>query len=364
MKIRGDQQEFLHGIQYVQNVISQRATLPILSHILIKAEEQKVTLSGTDLEVGVTCPIPVSIEEEGGITLPARKFADIIKELPVSEVVIHAKKNNMASIECGKVFFRIAGLPKEDFPKFPSFGEKETLVLPQKTFQTMIQMTSFAMSFDETRYVLNGVFLKADGGRLTLVATDGRRLALIEKTLENPAREGMEMVVPTKAIQELNRILKGDGNLKIFKRENQVLFDLGEASLITRLVEGEYPNYQQVIPKETGDKVRIDRQELLQATRRASLLTSQESQSVKFDVLKDKVVVSKSSSEIGEAREELEAQYRGKEFSIGFNPHYLIDGLKNINDEEVHLELEGPEKPGVIRTKDRFIYIVLPMQLS
>ena len=272
MKIRCDRQEFLKGIQYVQNIISSRATLPILSNILLKAEQNRLTLAGTDLEVGVVCHIPVTIEEEGGITLPAKK--------------------------------------------------------------------------------------------LILVATDGRRLALIEKGLDTPVMEELEVIVPTKAVQELNRILKAQGDVKLFRKENQILFDLGEVSLISRLVEGEFPNYQQVIPNEGKEKLLVDRQEFLQATRRASLLTTQESQSVKFDLLKDKVVVSKSSSELGEAREELDAQYRGKEFSIGFNPHYLIDGLKNIEEKEVQLELEGPEKPGVIRTKGRFLYIVLPMQLS
>ena len=364
MKIVCDRQELLKGIQYVQNAISSRATLPILSNLLLKAEHTKLTLAGTDLEVGVICHIPVSIEEEGGITLPAKKFGDIIKELSESEVVLHAKKNNMVSIECGKSFFRLAGLPKEDFPKFPPFGDKEIVTLPQKTVQAMLQMTSFAMSFDETRYVLNGVLFKLEGEKATLVATDGRRLALIEKTLGSPTKETFEMIVPAKAVQELNRLLKNQGDLKVYKKENQVQFDLGDVSLTSRLVEGEFPNYQQVIPKETEEKLLVDREGFLQATRRASLLTSQESQSIKFDLLKNKVVVSKTSSELGEAREELEAAYQGKEFSIGFNPQYLIDGLKNLEQKEVHLELEGPEKPGVIRTKDRFIYIILPMQLS
>ena len=364
MKIVCDRQELLKGIQYVQNTISSRATLPILSNILLKAEQARLTLAGTDLEVGIICQIPVSVEEEGGITLPAKKFGDIVKELPETEVSLHAKKNNMVSIECGKAFFRIAGLPKEDFPKFPPFGDKEILTMPQEILQSMLQRTSFAMSFDETRYVLNGILFKVGEGKVTLVATDGRRLALVEKTLEAPTKEAFEMIIPTKAVQELNRLLKNRGDLQVYKKDNQVRFDFGEVSLISRLVEGEFPNYQQVIPKETEEKISVDREEFLRATRRASLLTSQESQSVKFDLLKNKMVVSKTSSELGEAREELDAAYQGKEFSIGFNPHYLIDGLKNLEQKEIHLEVEGPEKPGVIRTKDRFVYIILPMQLS
>ena len=269
----------------------------------------------------------------------------------------------MVTIECGKCFFRLPGLPKDDFPKFPSFGNELRLVIPQQLLKTMLRMTSFAMSYDETRYVLNGVLFKCGEKSLTLVATDGRRLACIEKVLEKEWKSPYEMIVPTKTIQELNRILQ-EGEVGFIKKENQVLFDLGETFVISRLIDGEFPNYEQVIPKESPEKVLLNREQFLQAARRAGLLTSQESQSIKLDLLKDKIIVSKMSPEAGEAREEIEAEYKGRELTIGFNPNYIIEGLKNITEEDVAFELEGPEKPGVIRTKDRYIYIVLPMQIS
>lgn len=363
MKIRCEKEELLNGIQTVQNVVSNRATLPILLNILLETQKKKLYLAGTDLDVGITTAVDVEVEEEGSVTVPAKKFGDIVKELPNEGCVLSTKKNHIVTIECGKCFFRLPGLPKDDFPKFPTFGNEPKLTLPQNVLKAMLRATSFAMSYDETRYVLNGVLFKCGEKTLTLVATDGRRLACIEKELENGWKIPQEMIVPTKAVQELNRLLQ-EGEVGIVKKENQVLFDLGEVTIISRLVDGEYPNYEQVIPKEIPEKIRINREQFLQAARRAGLLASQESQSIKLDLLKNKIIVSKITPEAGEAREEVEAEYKGTEFTVGFNPNYIIDGLKNISEENVAFELEGPERPGVIRTKDRYVYIVLPMQLS
>ena len=365
MKIRCEKNIFLKGVQTVQNIVSARAALPILSNILLETQKKSLYLAGTDLDVGIATSIEAEIEEEGAITLPAKRLGDVIKELPEEECVLSTKKNNMVTLECGKCFFRLPGLSKDDFPKFPIFENEPKFILPQEVLKTMLRMTSFAMSHDETRYVLNGILFEVNEKSLVLVATDGRRLAYIEKALETGRREPYAMIIPTKTIHELNRLLQEAGEVKLIKKENQVLFDLGETSILSRLIDGEFPNYEQVIPKETRDeKIRVNREQFLQATRRASLLTSQESQSIKLDLLKDKVVVSKISAEAGEAREEVEAEYKGKELTIGFNPNYIIDGLKNISEPDIAFELEGPEKPGVIRTKDHYIYIVLPMQIS
>jgi len=363
MKVRCEKESLLKGVQTVQNVVSNRATLPILSNMLLETQKKSLYLAGTDLDVGIATHVEVEVEEEGAITIPAKKFGDIIKELPAGECVLSTKKNNMITIECGKCFFRLPGLPKDDFPKFPSFGGEPRLSMPQQLLKTMLRMTSFAMSYDETRYVLNGVLFKCGEKSLTLVATDGRRLACIERVLEKEWKSPYDMIVPTKTIQELNRILQ-EGEVGLIKKENQVLFDLGETAVISRLIDGEFPNYEQVIPKESLEKVLLNREQFLQATRRAGLLTSSESQSIKLDLLKDKIIVSKTSPEAGEAREEIEAEYKGRELTIGFNPNYIIEGLKNIEDMDVAFELEGPEKPGVIRTKDHYVYIVLPMQIS
>jgi len=364
MRIKCEKEDLLKGVQAVQNVASTRASLPILSNILVETQKKRLYLAGTDLDVGIGTYVDIHLEEEGAVTVPAKKFSDIIKELPEGECVISTKKNNVMTLESGKCFFKLPGLPKDDFPKFPSFGSEPKLVLPQQLLKTMLRVTSFAMSYDETRYVLNGILFKCGEKSITLVATDGRRLACIEKILEKEWKNPYEMIIPTKTVQELNRLLQEKEEVEITKKENQVLFGLGETLIVSRLIDGEFPNYEQVIPKEAQEKIRINREQFLQATRRAGLLASQESQSIKLDVLKNKMIVSKTSSESGEAREEVEADYTGKEMTIGFNPNYIIDGLKNISEEDVAFEVGGPEKPGVIRTKDRYVYIVLPMQIS
>lgn len=363
MRLEGDKETLLKGISTVQNAISTRSTLPILSNILLETTKKGLTITGTDLDIGIITTVPVKIINPGSITVPAKKFLDIIKELPDAPIIISVRKNNMMHITCENSQFKIMGIPKDDYPKLPEFKDKDSVVLEQSLLKTMLNMTSFAMSRDETRYILNGVYITIKKNLIRMVATDGRRLALIEREIELPKHVDRKVIIPIKAVQGLQRDLKEDGEVTILFGGNQIMFDLGESIILSRLLEGEFPSYEQVIPKELKDKVVVDREKLLLATRRASLLTSQDSQGIKMDVEKGKMVISKQSPDIGEAREELEIDYKGPQFSIGFNPHYIMDVLKNLDEQAIGFELENPEKPGVIRTKDKYIYVVLPMQL-
>ncbi|MEA3305220.1 MAG: DNA polymerase III subunit beta, partial [Candidatus Omnitrophota bacterium] len=298
------------------------------------------------------------------ITIPAKKFSDIIKELPEAMITISAKKNNMVHITCENSQFKIMGIPKDDFPKLPEFKDKDTIRLSQSMLKTMLNMTSFAMSRDETRYVLNGAYLVMAKNTIRVIATDGRRLALIEREIELPGHVDKKFIIPAKTVQELNRNLKEEGELSLSFGNNQIMLNLGGSIIISRLIEGEFPDYEQVIPKESKDKIIIDRDKFFLAAKRASLLTSQDSQAIKLDIGKDRMVISKNSPDIGEAKEELGITYTGSPFSIGFNPYYIMDVLKNLNGDMVDFELHDPEKPAVIRTKDKYIYVLLPMQLS
>ena len=365
MKIMCKKEDLVNGINTVQNAVSTKSTLPILSNILLDASNDILTLTGTDLDMGIMCKVPVKVSEPGALTIPAKKFADIIKELPDAEITIITKKNNTFTISCKTAVFKIMGLPKEDFPKFPDFKNKKTAKLEQAVLKNMISMTSFAVSKDETRYILNGVFFVIKDGVVKLVATDGRRLAMMEMEVAIPKAMDEHVIVPTKTMQELNKNLSDGGEVEVIFSENQILFNLGETVIISRLIEGEYPDYDQVIPKEGKNKVSVNREDLLLATKRVGLLTNLGSQAIQFDIHKNGVVISKNSPDIGEAKEELGASYSGSDLSIGFNPAYIIDVLKNIKDEGVVLELgTSAEKPGVIRTKDKYIYVVLPMQLT
>jgi DNA polymerase-3 subunit beta len=255
------------------------------------------------------------------------------------------------------------GLAREEFPKLPEFKDKEVIKFEQSALKQMLILTSFAVSFDETRYILNGILFKVNKNNLTMVATDGKRLAIIERKLGRDFEKEINIIIPIKTIHELNRNLKDEGDISMILGNNQVLFDLGGVVIISRLIEGEFPDYRQVIPPASNAKMKIDRAQFLLAVRRASLLSTPDYQAVKLELFKNKLVVSKSTPDVGESREDVVVEYQGKELAIGFNPNYLIDVLKNLTEESVEFELSDSEKPGVIRING-YVYIVLPMRLS
>ncbi|MCM8783850.1 MAG: DNA polymerase III subunit beta [Candidatus Omnitrophica bacterium] len=361
MKIRVKRKDLIEAVQALQNVVSTRVTLPVLANFLMETQKDTLVMIATDLDIGISKSIPVDVQEEGKITVPAKRFSEIIKELPEEgEINISVKKNNSIHITQETCFFKLMGIPAEEFPKIPKIEKEEDLILEQNELKKMLDLTIFAVSHDEARYILNGILFDFGDKVLNLVATDGRRLSLVNKEIEKTG--SFQMIVPLKTIQELNRLLRDEGKIKIIQSENQVCFKLDETQIISRLIEGEFPNYQQVIPEEKKAKLKVKKEPFLQAVKRASLFTTAESLSVKIEVFKDKLVISKIVPEIGEAREEIPVEYGGKEFAIGFNPYYLIDALKNIKEEEIPFELEDPDKPGVIRLPN-YIHIVLPMQL-
>jgi DNA polymerase III subunit beta len=363
MKIEVAKDVLLNGIQKVHNVISAKSTLPILSNILLEAQQGKLKLTATDLDIGISCVIPVDTLEPGVITIPAKRFGDIIKELPDDEVNINTKKNNLITIETTSCQFKIMGLPYEDFPKLPEFKEGGVIKIEQSVLKEMLALTSFAVSVDETRYILNGILFKIHQNNLTLVATDGKRLAIMEKKLQQSSEKSLHIIVPLKTIQELNRNLQDNGELSMLLGNNQVLFDLGGVVIISRLIEGEFPDYQQVIPVAADNKITIYRDQFLLAVKRAALLSTPDYQAVKLEVFKNKLVVSKSTPDIGESREEVVVEYAGREIVIGFNPSYLMDVLKNLKEEKIEFEVTDTEKPGVLRIGG-YVYIVLPMRLN
>lgn len=364
MKICSSKQDLLKGIQTAQSAISAKATLPILSNILIETKSGGLQLTATDLDIGISCFTPAKILEKGSITVPSKKIGEIVRELPEDDIIIEVKKNDTVVLTCGECMFRLIGLTADQFPKLPKLQDKQSLVLEQSTLKDMLVKTSFAMSFDETRYVLSGTLFIIDNNSITAVATDGRRLALVKKDLNQKIGFEKRIIIPHKTISELNKILSGGQDVKLIFGENQVLFQLQDVMIISRLIEGEFPKYQEVIPKQIKERMIINREGFLSGVKRASLLTSPESQSIKIDIFKDKMVISKVAPNIGEAKDEINIEYKGKEISTGFNPHYLIDVLRNIDQEEVVMELTGAETPGVIRTPDNYIYVVLPMQLT
>ena len=364
MKAYISREHLLKGIQTIYPIIPTRSTLPILSHILIETRKESIHLVGTDLEMGISCSVPAQVSEDGAIAIPAKRFHDLVKELPNSSLLLHTRKNQQVSIECEKGLFKIVGLPKEEFPRLPHTEDQDLLVIDQGVLQAMLALTAFAVSRDESRYILTGILFISKGGWLKLVSTDGRRLALVERQAMTPTKVEHHVIVPFKAIAELLRLLGEGPTVKISLKENHIAFDLGNTQIISRLIEGRFPNYEQVIPTASPQKLLVSREALLLAARRISLWTTQDSPSIRFDLRTEQIILSKQTPEVGEAHEELCAKYSGPEFSIGFNPDYIVDVLKALPDGDIEFELPGPDRPGVIRTKDHYTYIVLPMQLN
>ncbi len=364
MKARILRENFLKGIQTVSPIVPTRSTLPILSHLLIETKKDAIQITGTDLEIGITTTIPAEILEEGSIAIPAKRLSDLLKELPNEMLQLGSKKNQQASIECGKGVFKIMGLSKEEFPHLPHSVSHEAISIQQNLLQKMLSLVVFSVSKDESRYVLTGILFVSKKNTLRLVATDGRRMAMIDREVKSAPAGEQNRIVPEKTINELIRLLGGEEAVKISFKESQIVFDLGNTILISRLIDGKFPNYEQVIPAESPHRLRASREEFLLAVRRIGLWSTQESPSIRFDLAADKLTVSKQTPEVGEAHEQITVEYSGPEFSIGFNPNYLIDVLKVLPEEQIEIELPGPDRPGVMRTKEHYVYIVLPMQLS
>lgn len=364
--------DLVKGIQTVQNIISARSTLPILSHIFMETKDKQLRLVSTDLETGIECFIPANILSPGAITIPARKIGEIVRELPEAEVNLSVKEG-MVTIGCQKGIFRIAGLGKDDFPELPQLEEKRGFVLRQGTLKDMLKKTSFAVSHDETRRALTGILFTVKKGKLRLVATDGKRLACIEKKVEIPRDIEEKVIVSLKASNEVNRLLnEGEKEVEIIIKESQIVFRLDNTRLISRLIEGHFPEYQKVIPKKFKERVVLTREPFLLALKRVAVFTSEKSNSVRLDVFKNKILLTTTTPEIGEAEEELDLDYKGEEVSIAFNSAYVLDFLKNEEEQRICLELTDALSPGLMgpaisdkeRTcEDKYLYVIMPMKL-
>jgi DNA polymerase-3 subunit beta len=364
MKFRIAKEAFLDGLQQVQHVVSSRTTLPILSNVLIEAGEGSLRLTTTDLDVGVSGIVPAEISKAGATTLPVKRLVNIIRELPSAEIEVSVDSKNVASIKSGPSFFKIIGLPDGEFPPLADFEEAKEYKIPQSILRSGLKKTSYAISTDETRYVLNGIFTSFKEGKLTLVATDGRRLAMVDHELEFPASHEVDFIIPTKAVQELQRHLGADGDLILRLSDNQVCFEIDSSMIVSKLIEGNYPNYRQVIPGETKERLTLSREQLLETTRRVSLLSSEKSNSVKLSFGPNQVDVTANSPDIGEANESIEVAYDGADFAIAFNPEFLMAPLKSLEEDMVHLDLIDEMSPGVLRTDDAFLYVLMPMRVT
>ena len=369
MKLTVTKQALLDGLQRIQNIVSNRVSQPVLSNVLLETTGTGLQLTATDTEVSVRTEVQAVVEREGSTTIPSRRLLSIIRELPAEEISLDTDAKSITSIRSGQSFFKVFGLPKDEYPDFPSLEEKRGFSMKQSELKEALRKTSYSISLDEARQVLNGILFSFRDGRLTLVATDGRRLALCDAELgeiKYPSGHERDFIVPTKAIVELQRLLVDEREVRLHVGDNLAAFDLGTTVLATKLVDGTYPNYRQVIPGEAKERVTLEREILLQSVRRVSLLSSDKSGSVRLNFTKGNLDITSNTPEVGEAKESLSVAYKGRDLAIAFNPEFLIDPLKNLPDDTIALELIDEMSPGVIKinSAQRFLYVLMPMRVS
>ena len=375
MKFKINQDHFSNGLQQVLNVVASRSTMPILSNVLIEAEEEHISLTTTNLDLGIRCRIKADVSDTGSITLPVRKLATIVKELPVSEVFLETNKTNQAKITSGGSLFKIMGIGSEEFPPLPTFENRKVFELAQDEIVNMLKSVSYAQSTDENRYILNGVYFNFADEKLTLVATDGRRLGLTGLELEVSEENAGSLILPAKTVAELERLMGKGDKVNIAFNDRQAAFEIGldEAGdsglvdhlyLVSKIVEGNYPNYRQVIPKETEHRVKIERELMLECVHRAALVTSDKSNSVKIKISKNLLEISGQSTEYGESHESMAIAYDGPEVQVAFNPQFLMEPLKALTKDEVFFEFKDELSPGLFKTLDNFICVIMPLRLN
>ncbi len=369
LKIHISNKDLLRGIQIVQTAISVRSTLPVLSNILFQATEKGLRLSATDLEVGIRTWVKADVLQNGAITVPAKIISDFLKTLDDGkEIKIEVQENNKIEIRSGRDRLNVTGLPKTDYPVLPEFDETKAVSVPRNLLREIVKKTVFAASTDETRYVLNGIHLIVENGTATAVATDGRRLAFIQRPVPSQKLQ-IKVIIPTKAIQELIRMLADEKtteeNIGVFFSDNQASFFNGETVILSRLIEGHFPNFEQVIPKTHDIQLKLKRTELLSSVTRAAVGTLERGGSVKMILNKGVIQIQAAAQGRVEVESELAVSYEGARFDIAFNPLYLMDVLKSMEQEDVLIELTSPLNPGVVRpaNDENYRYIMMPMKI-
>lgn len=368
MKITSTKDNLAYGVQVCQRVVSSKNPLPVLSGILLKAEEGSLTFTATDLEVGIECTVPMNTEEKGAVVLPARIFGEVVRKLPDVNISLQVDKTNfVTSIKYGHSEFNLLGLSAEDFPILPSIDSNSVITIKQDLFKNMIKQVIFAASADDNRPIFTGALMEIEGDTVRLIATDTHRLAFRSaKLVNNESGLQKTVIIPGKTLNELNRVMNGEGEeVKISFGENQVVFELPGTRLISRLIEGQFPNYKQVIPQGCKTKIKIKTRQLLEAVERASLLAKEGSNFIKLTVSEGNLVINSNSPEIGKIEEQLAIVMEGEETQIAFNSKYLIDVLKVLDSEEILLELTGSLSPGIIKQTEgeNYIYLILPIRI-
>ena len=359
--------ELLRELQLFQGIVERKNTIPILANVLIEAKGDEVRMLATDLEVALRSRCHASVAKGGSLTLPAKKLYEIVKALPETDVRIEEDKKGV-KVAADRFDSRMQTLPREDFPTLPDASGKTRATLPRNALKQMVEKTQFAITGEDTRYFLNGAKFVLRPDTLTLVATDGHRLALVEVAHKVGINEEIGVILPKKTLLELGKLLAEDEGDVLFEAgENHLFFDVGGRVLISRMIDGQFPAYERVIPKNNDKDIDFEKERLTSAVKRVALLSNERSRAVKFEIGKGKVEVTSSSSEFGEASEEIAVDYSGAPLAISFNAQYVLDFLSAVETDSVQLSLKDEVSQAVMRPIGAqgysYTYVIMPMRI-
>src|SRR3954447_9001293 len=359
--------QLLRELQLFQGIVERKNTIPILANVLLEAKGNEVRMLATDLEVALRSKCEASVTKGGSLTLPAKKLYEVIKALPETDVRIQEDKNGV-KVAADRFDSRMQTLPREDFPTLPDVSGGAKATLPRTALREMVAKTQFAITGEDTRFFLNGAKFVMKPDSLTLVATDGHRLALVEVTHEVGVEQEVGVILPKKTLLELGKLLsEGEGDILFESGENHLFFEVAGRVLISRMIDGQFPAYERVIPKGNDKLIEFDRDRLTNAVKRVALLSNERSRAVKFEIDKGKVEVTSSSSEFGEAREQLAVDYTGPAITISFNAQYVLDFLNVVETDVVSLSLKDEVSQAVVKPVGAqgydYTYVIMPMRI-
>jgi DNA polymerase III subunit beta len=361
--------DLLKELQLFQGIVERKNTIPILANVLLDAKGEQVRLAATDLEVGLRGVCPASVGKAGSLTLPAKKFFEIVKELPETEIRIEEEKNGAVKVAADRFESRMQTLPKDDFPTLPELGATEGVLIDRKALREMVTRTQFAITGEDTRYFLNGALFVLGKDGMALVATDGHRLALVTAPREGDKKaEEQRTILPKKTLSELARLLaEGEGDVKFARGENHIFFEIDGRLLVSRMIDGQFPAYERVIPKNNDKRIEFERDRFQSAIRRVALLSNERSRAVKFSIETGRVEIASHTPELGEAKEQIAVEYTGPALSISFNAQYVLEFLNAVGTDGIAVEFKDEVSQTVMKpvgaTGFDYTYVVMPMRI-
>jgi DNA polymerase-3 subunit beta len=365
MEFRISKPEFVRGLRLAQSIADRKSTMPMLANVLLRTiGKGKLLVAATDLNVSLTAELKSTNAAEGGITVNAKSLHDIVTSLPGEELTIKRADNGWAEIRAGKVNYRVVGMPDRDFPKVPDHREAPFTDVEAVTLREMIDRTLFSVCNDETRFHLNGVLFESNGAKAKMISTDGHRLSKVERGLAGGPQLSAGVIIPKKGLLEIKRVLDGATTCRLAVKTPYVFLSADDLVLAVKLIDAQFPPYEQVIPKDHKRSLVVDRHLLIDSLKRAQLMSS-ETRGVKFAMETGKLTIASDNPDVGEVREELEADYAGEGMSIGFNPKYVIELLSQMTSDQVNLNLGGELDPGLFKPlgADEYAGVVMPMRI-